>query len=177
VVQVLLYGYRDFLRWHSVFAVFVARTSLRQGVSDDRGSILPDSRDEADTMARILIADDYDAARRAIRRLVGEHPGWEVCGEAVDGLGAVRKTAQLKPDLVILDLEMGMIDGLTAAREISAAMPCLPIVLCTVFATDTLERESQESGVRAVVNKSEAGTKLVSVMEDLLNRREFQSIC
>jgi len=126
-------------------------------------------------MARILIADDYDAARRAIRRLVGEHPGWEVCGEAVDGLGAVRKTTELKPDLVILDLEMGMIDGLTAAREISATTPSLPIVLCTVFATDELERESQESGVRAVVNKSEAGTKLVSVMEDLL-RREFQGI-
>jgi DNA-binding NarL/FixJ family response regulator len=124
------------------------------------------------TMARILIADDYDAARRALRRLVGEYPGWEVCGEAVDGPAAVRKAAELKPDLVILDLEMGMVDGLSAAREISAAMPCLPIVLCTVFATDALERESQESGVRAVVNKNEAGSTLVSVIEDLL-KREF----
>jgi DNA-binding NarL/FixJ family response regulator len=80
-------------------------------------------------MARILIAVDYDAARRAIRRLLETYPGWEVCEEAADGLGVVLKTAELKPDLVILDLALGMIDGLTAAREISAAMPTLPIVL------------------------------------------------
>jgi DNA-binding NarL/FixJ family response regulator len=123
------------------------------------------------SMARILIADDYDAARRAIRRLLETYPGWEVCGEAADGLGVVLKTAELKPDLVILDLALGMIDGLSAAREISAAMPSLPIVLCTVFAADVPERQSQEFGIRAVVDKSDAGTRLVSVVEDLLNSK------
>jgi DNA-binding NarL/FixJ family response regulator len=120
---------------------------LRHGGREHGGvglSSIAETFEAPNTMARILIADDYDAARRALRR----------------------------PDLVILDLKMGMIDGLTAAREISAAMPCLPIVLCTVFATDALERESQESGVRAVVSKNEAGSKLVSVIEDLL-KREF----
>jgi DNA-binding NarL/FixJ family response regulator len=63
-----------------------------------------------------------------------------------------------------------MIDGIAAAREIFAAMPRLPIVLCTVFSTDVLERESQESGIRAVVDKNDAGTRLVSVVENLLNR-------
>jgi DNA-binding NarL/FixJ family response regulator len=82
------------------------------------------------------------------------------------------KTAELKPDLVILDLALGMIDGLTAAREISAVMPHLPIVLCTLFATDVLERRRRhESGIRAVVDKSDAGTRLVSVVEDLLNSK------
>jgi DNA-binding NarL/FixJ family response regulator len=122
-------------------------------------------------MARILIADDYEAARRAIRRLLEERPDWEVCGEAADGLGVVLKTAELKPDLVILDLVMDGIDGLTAAREISTAMPGLPIVLCTVFATDELEQACQEWGIRAVVDKSEAGTRLVSVVEGLLSRK------
>ena len=105
-------------------------------------------------MARILIADDYDAARRAIRRLVEGRPGFEVCGEATDGLGAMLKTVELKPDLVILDLGLGMIDGLTAAREISATMPRLPIVLCTVFATGRLERQSHAFGIRAVVDNA-----------------------
>jgi len=73
--------------------------------------------------------------------------------------------------VVILDLALGMIDGLTAAREISATMPSLPIVLCTVFATDVLERESKESGIRAVVDKSDAGTQLVNVVEALLNSK------
>jgi len=123
------------------------------------------------SMVRILIADDYDAARRAIRRLVEGRTGWEVCGEATDGLGAVLRTAELKPDLVILDLALGMIDGLAAAREISAAMPSLPTVLCTVFATDVLERQSHEFGIRADVDKSDAGTRLVSVVEGLLNSK------
>jgi two-component system, LytTR family, response regulator AlgR len=78
-------------------------------------------------MVRILIADDYEAARRAIRRLLEGRPGWEVCGEAADGLGVVLKTAELKPDLIILDLALGMINGLTAAREISRAVPVLGV--------------------------------------------------
>jgi DNA-binding NarL/FixJ family response regulator len=81
------------------------------------------------------------------------------------------KAVELKPDLVILDLALGMIDGLAAAREISGAMPSLPIVLCTVFATDVLERQSHEFGIRAVVDKSDAGTRLVSVVEGLLNSK------
>jgi DNA-binding NarL/FixJ family response regulator len=122
-------------------------------------------------MARILIADDYEAARRSIRRLLEERPDWEVCGEAADGLGVLLKTAELKPDLVILDLALDRIDGLTAAREISRAMPPVPIVLCTVFATEELERESKKWGVQAVVDKSEAGARLVSVVESLLRQK------
>jgi DNA-binding NarL/FixJ family response regulator len=157
----------------SVFAVFLEGKELGQTEMENCGVILsiPAMFEAPTSMARILIADDYDAARRAIRRLVEGRPGWEVCGEAADGLGVVLKTAELKPDLVIIDLALGMIDGLTAAREISAAMPRLPIVLCTVFATDVLERQSHEFGIRAVVDKSDAGTQLVSVVEGLLNSK------
>jgi DNA-binding NarL/FixJ family response regulator len=122
-------------------------------------------------MARILIADDHEMARRAIRRLLETYPGWEVCGKAADGLGAVLKTAELRPDLVILDLALDRIDGLAAAREISGVMPDLPIVLCTLFATDELERQSQKFGIRAVVDKNKAGTQLVTVVENVLNNK------
>jgi DNA-binding NarL/FixJ family response regulator len=124
-----------------------------------------------DAMARILIADDHAPARRAIRRLIEAHAGWQVCGEAADGLGVVLKTAELKPDLVILDLSLERISGLMAAREISKAMPALPIVLCTVFATDVMKRTSRLSGIRAIVDKNEAGERLVSVVEDLLSSK------
>jgi DNA-binding NarL/FixJ family response regulator len=156
----------DSLHPRSVFAVFLEGAGLRQAGMENCGFIYWIA---ATSMARILIADDYDAARRGIRRLLEAYPGWEVCGEAADGFGVVLKTAELKPDLVILDLELGMIDGLSAACEISAAMPKLPIVLCTVFATDVAERQIQEFGIRAVVDKNDAGTQLVSVVEDLLN--------
>src|SRR5258708_28133909 len=84
-------------------------------------------------MLRILIADDYEAARRAIRRLLEGRPGWEVCGEAVDGLGVVQKTAELKPDVVILDLALGVIDGLTAARGISTLGASFPTAVLTTL--------------------------------------------
>ena len=66
-------------------------------------------------MARILIADDSAAARRALRNLV-EWNDWEVCGEAEDGLAAVEKAAILKPDLVILDFSMPKLNGLQAGH-------------------------------------------------------------
>src|SRR5260221_6061850 len=127
-------------------------------------------------MVRILIADDYEAARRAIRRLLEQRPGWEVCGEAADGLGVVLKTAELKPDVVILDLALGVIDGLTAAREISRLVPSLPIELCTIFFTDVLERESPDFGIRAVVDESDAVTRLVSVIADLVNYQGLSNL-
>jgi PleD family two-component response regulator len=108
-----------------VFAVFLEGKELGQTEMENCGFIpsVAATFEAPISMARILIADDYDAARRAIRRLVEGRPGWEVCGEASDGLGAMLKAAELKPDLVILDLALGMIDGLTAAREISYSRP------------------------------------------------------
>ena len=54
-------------------------------------------------MARILLADDYESMRMAVRSLIKTHPGWEICGEADDGRKAVKKATELKPDLILLD--------------------------------------------------------------------------
>ncbi len=66
---------------------------------------------------RILVADDDSTIRKLLKRLLEDHPQWEVCGEAVDGLDAVAKTEELAPDVVILDLGMPRMNGLQAARE------------------------------------------------------------
>ena len=78
---------------------------------------------------RILIADDDASIRRLVRRILEDHPNWEVCGEAVDGQEAVVKTVELHPDVVILDLAMPEKNGFQAAREISALFPLMPMVL------------------------------------------------
>ena len=67
---------------------------------------------------RIFIADDHEVVRRGIRSLLEGHAGWEVCGEARDGREAVEKVAELKPDLVLLDVGMPNLNGLDAARQI-----------------------------------------------------------
>lgn len=82
-------------------------------------------------MPRVLIADDSDAARHALRNLI-QGNGWEVCGEAKNGLAAVEKTAALKPDLVILDFRMPHLNGLQAGQIIHAADPSIPLLLFTL---------------------------------------------
>jgi chemotaxis response regulator CheB len=62
-------------------------------------------------MTRILVADDSDLVRRAIKHLLGQHASWGVCGEAVDGQEAVEKARQLSPDVVVLDFSMPVLNG------------------------------------------------------------------
>jgi DNA-binding NarL/FixJ family response regulator len=120
---------------------------------------------------RILIADDDVSIRRLVRRIVEEHSGWEVCGEAENGTDAVMKTAELAPDLVILDLAMPEKNGIQAAREISEASPMLPMVLLTVQESSAeLTSEARRAGFGVVISKYK-GTEVVKGIETLLRAR------
>ena len=118
---------------------------------------------------RILIADDHSAVRSVLRALIESHADWQVCGEAVNGFEAVVKTEELKPDLLVLDMAMPIMDGIRAAREISKASGTLPILMHTMHSSPTLDLEAQKAGVSQVVNKCESGDKLIIVIENLLN--------
>lgn len=117
---------------------------------------------------RILIADDHDVVRRMLRITLEEHKGWEVCGEASNGLEAVQGVAALKPDLVILDLAMPVMDGLRAAREISLAAPQLPILMHTNHGSEGVEIEAKKNGVRRVLSKGGDANEFLQVIEGLL---------
>ena len=117
---------------------------------------------------RILIADDDASIRRLVRRILEEHSDWEVCGEAENGTDAVAKTAQLAPDVVILDLAMPEKNGMQAAREISKTSPLLPLVLLTVQeSSPELAREARKAGFGAIISKHR-GTEVVEGIETLL---------
>ena len=118
---------------------------------------------------RILIADDHSAVRSVLRALIESHADWQVCGEAVNGFEAVVKTEELKPDLLVLDMAMPIMDGIRAAREISKASATLPILMHTMHSSPILDLEAQKAGVSQVVNKCESGDKLIIVIENLLN--------
>jgi DNA-binding NarL/FixJ family response regulator len=117
---------------------------------------------------RILIVDDHAIVRRMLKVLVETHPGWEVCAEAENGEEALAKIKEHKPDLVIMDMAMPVKDGLTASREISVAMPDIPIVMHTLHYSPELELEAKKSGVRKVVPKAEAGDGLLNAVAELL---------
>lgn len=124
-------------------------------------------------MLRILIADDHELARRGIRSLLENHPGWEVCAEAKDGRDAVELAVATKPHLVLLDIGMPNLNGLEAARHILAAMPGVAILILTMHDSDNVVREVLRAGARGYVLKSDAGRDLVSAVEALQKRRTF----
>lgn len=124
-------------------------------------------------MLRILIADDHEVARRGIRALLENHPGWEVCAEARDGRDAVELALNTKPNVVLLDIGMPNLNGLEAARQISAALPEAGILILTMHDTDNMVREVLRAGARGFLLKSDAGRDLVAAVEAVQLQRTF----
>jgi len=109
---------------------------------------------------RILIADDNPAVRTGLKLLLQFHPEWTVCGEAVDGREAVQKAAALQPDIILLDIFMPMMDGLTAAELIHRDSPNAEILIVTHFESLDLARYAAQTGARAYISKSRIATDL-----------------
>jgi DNA-binding NarL/FixJ family response regulator len=101
----------------------------------------------------ILIADDNAGVRRALRHVLEENGDWEVCAEAVDGGDAIEKEDELRPDLVILDFSMPVMNGLEVARALKKVRPGLPLIMFTIFKDRHLETEAFAAGVSAVISK------------------------
>jgi len=120
---------------------------------------------------RILIADDHRMVRDLLKSTLERHSNWQVCAEARNGLEAVQKAAELKPDLIILDLAMPVMDGLQAAREILSASPGMPILMFTNYSFPALVREAATVGVREVVDKGFAWRELFRAVETALSKR------
>ena len=118
----------------------------------------------------ILIVDDNDVFRRALSQALKKQSDFEVCGEARDGRDAINKAQQLRPDLVILDLVMPVMNGLDASRAIKKLMPSVPIILFTLNAYPFLELEAQSAGIGAVVSKSAGMSGLMPSARNLLCR-------
>ena len=127
------------------------------------------------TTLRILVADDHEIVRQGIRALLLVHPGWEVCGEAADGREAVRKTAELKPDIAIMDIGMPNLNGLSAARQILHHNPQTKVLILTMHSSEQVLREVLDIGAQGYLLKSDAGRDLMTAIEALQRNRTFFS--
>jgi diguanylate cyclase (GGDEF)-like protein/PAS domain S-box-containing protein len=117
--------------------------------------------------ARVLIADDHEMVRRGIRSLLETHYDIEVT-EACDGREAVEKTVVQKPDLVILDVSMPLLDGLSAARQIRKVAPETAILFLTFQKSDMLRDEARRIGVIGCLTKGEDGGALLKAIDDAI---------
>ena len=78
---------------------------------------------------RVLVADDHEVMRLGIRNLLEIQPGWSVCAEANNGQEALEKTLQFRPDVIIMDISMPVMNGLEAASLITKEQPQFPVIL------------------------------------------------
>jgi DNA-binding NarL/FixJ family response regulator len=118
-------------------------------------------------MKRILIVDDSEAVRGAVRFRLETQPGLQVCGEALDGLDAIEKTKQLRPDLILLDLSMPKMNGAAAAAVLKRLNPELPIILFTLY-EDAVETLAPVIGVDVVLSKPSGLSHLIERVQGLL---------
>jgi DNA-binding NarL/FixJ family response regulator len=87
-------------------------------------------------MIRILLADDHPVVRDGLAAMLATQPDFEVVGEAGNGAEALAEAARLRPDVVLMDLEMPTLDGIEAIRRLRVADPSVQVVVLTAFDTD-----------------------------------------
>lgn len=125
---------------------------------------------------RILLVDDHPIVRQGLKTLLEAHPGWEIIGEAADGLEAVDKADRLRPDVMVLDVTMPRMNGLEACRLIRQKAPGPEILFVTQHDSPQMMREALEAGARGYVVKSNAARDLLEAVEAVSQHRVFTAL-
>jgi two-component system, NarL family, nitrate/nitrite response regulator NarL len=119
---------------------------------------------------RLVIADDHPIFRDGLRRLLEAEDGFKVIGEASDGAEAVKLARRLKPDILLLDLDMPKHPGLEALRELSVPVNATPVrvILLAAAAEKSQIVEALQLGARGVVLKNSAGQQLLKAIQTVM---------
>jgi len=120
---------------------------------------------------RVFIADDSSIVRNIIKTFLTEFADLEVCGEASDGLDAVKNAGGFKPDVILLDLAMPKMNGAEAASALKKLMPETPIILFTMYSENVGTSLTSALGVDAVLSKPDGITALVNAVDAVLARK------
>jgi two-component system response regulator NreC len=126
-----------------------------------------------DQRVRILIADDHPVIRKRVRSTLDGHPRFEVCAEVEDGAKAIEEAQKLKPDVVVLNVTMPVMDGFHAAREIKASLPETAIVILSSHVDQRFIEEAKKIGARAYVAKTALGAALIKAIETAVTGGDF----
>lgn len=119
---------------------------------------------------KILVVDDNPVIRSLIRVCIEQRTNGQVCGEAANGEVAVGEVAELNPDAVILDLQMPVMNGLDAAREIGRKAPNIPMLMLTTHYSEQLLRAAEAVGIKDVCSKIDGlPDHLIAAIQKLLD--------
>lgn len=124
---------------------------------------------------RILIADDHEGWRHQARSLLQAEPRWQVIAEASDGSEAVQKAAELKPDLVLLDIGLPKLNGIEAARRIRELSPDSKIIFLSLYNSPDVVQAALRTGALGYVYKADAQSELLPAVDAVLRSKRFVS--
>lgn len=117
---------------------------------------------------RVLVADDEDLVREAVRELL-EAYGFDIVGEAEDGSDAVRLADELRPDVVLMDMRMPVMDGIAATAEIRGKFPDVQVIMLSAYDDPGFQRGAEEAGALCYLVKGVGGGLLRDVLRSAVN--------
>ena len=120
---------------------------------------------------RVLLADDHRLVREAFARLL--EPGCEVVGEVADGRALLQAAADLRPDIVVLDVAMPLLNGLDAARQLKRLAPAIKLIFLTVSEDHDLAAEAFRAGASGFLLKNSAASELIKCVQEVAQGRSY----
>ncbi|HTP68353.1 MAG TPA: response regulator transcription factor [Dongiaceae bacterium] len=115
-------------------------------------------------MPTVLVVDDHSFIRRGVRSILEPFPEWQLCGEAENGQEAIRKAAELRPSIIIMDVSMPVLDGIAATQAIKRSLPETHVVLLTLHNSRELLSRAFQAGARGYVLKADVDGELLKAL-------------
>ncbi len=124
---------------------------------------------------RILVVDDFEPFRAFVTSSLVQHPELQIIGELSDGLEAVRRAAELHPDLILLDIGLPLLNGIAAARRIREHSPHSKILFVSGDQSSEIVEEALSTGAAGYLVKSDAGRQLLVAVGAILQGKQYLS--
>jgi two-component system response regulator NreC len=122
---------------------------------------------------RILVVDDHDVVRQGVSLILRRRADWKICGEAENGMDALAKEKELKPDLIVLDISMPGKDGLEVATELQKRRSTAKVLVLTMHESKELAAAVKSAGAKGYVSKSHAARDLVKAIDTIVGGGDF----
>ena len=126
-------------------------------------------------MPKVLVVDDHAFIRRGVNSILQSFPEWELCAEAENGQEAVRLADQLRPEVIIMDVSMPVLNGIEATKLIAKSHPEIKIVLLTLHDSAELLRSGFRAGARGYLLKSDAELELLKALRVVVGEGSYIS--